>query len=745
MAQTKATKKFEKKHLKDVLERRKKFAKVKQKQQTREKKKAKRAAERPDEADEDDRPRPTKASNGNPFQQMSVDEFFQGGFEIPKELQLQTKKSKDKPAIKTAKRKRDVDDEDEDVDEPANEEESVNQPEEEFSESDAESEDDGDDMKEQLDALAKKDPEFYKHLQEEDPELLEFDAEKFAEIDALSDDGEQPKKKQKENDDDSEEDAGGNAVTMAMLDRWEKHMTESHALRHTKEVVLAFKAAAQLNEEDGKKNKYTIPNSDVYNKLLTIALKHLPTVLEHHLPAKESRHGKIHVSTDSKTFRTISLMLKVHIVSIQQLLSTLSDDKTQRLTLNAVLPLLPYVLSHRKALRDLAKHVVAVWSSAASSEATRISAFLILRRLVIIGDAGIKEAVLRSTYQGLLQGARNTTVHTIAAINLMKNSAAELWGLDQQVGYTTAFTFIRQLAIHLRTSIKDKTKESYKAVYNWQYVHSLDFWSRVLSAQCSSAAAQPNRESSLAPLVYPAVQVTLGAARLAPTAAFFPLRLHLVRAALRVSRSASVFVPVAPLLHDVLGSAALRRPAKPASLRPLAFDVVLRAPKAYLGTRVYQDGLGEQVAELLGEFFALWCKSIAFPELALPVVVMVKRWLRDANDRAKGNRNPKVNAAVALVVQKVESNAKWIEERRRKVDFAPNNRSGVEAFLKEEDWEKTPLGAFVVTQRKMRDEKKKVMEEGRRADDKKRAAEKDSAELDIGDDDDVEDEDEDEE
>ena len=74
----------------------------------------------------------------------------------------------------------------------------------------------------------------------------------------------------------------------------------------------------------------------------------------------------------------------------------------------------------------------------------------------MIGDPGIKEAVLKAAYQGLVKGARNITIHTIQGVNLMKNTAAELWGLDANIGYTTGFTFIRQLAIHLRSSITNK-------------------------------------------------------------------------------------------------------------------------------------------------------------------------------------------------------------------------------------------------------------------------------------------------
>ena len=36
--------------------------------------------------------------------------------------------------------------------------------------------------------------------------------------------------------------------------------------------------------------------------------------------------------------------------------------------------------------------------------------------------------------------------------------------------------------------------------------------------------------------------------------------------------------------------------------------------------------------------------------------------------------------------------SRFIEEKRAKVDFAPNNRKGVEQFLQDVGWEKTPLG-----------------------------------------------------
>ena len=426
-------------------------------------------------------------------------------------------------------------------------------------------------------------------------------------------------------------------------------------------------------------------------------------------------------------------MLKTHITSVHHLLGTLSDAATLRLTLTSIIPLLPYILSFKPVVRALIKSVVVIWSSNTSNEATRVSAFLILRRLMIIGDASLREHVLKDVYQGFIRGSRNTTAHTLAGVNLMKNSAAELWGLDQTLGYTTGFHFIRQLAIHLRSTITKPTADSYKSIYNWQYVHSLDFWSRVLSEHCASLReAETGKESPLRPLIYPTVQVTMGAMRLIPTSQYFPLRFQLMHSLLRLSRATTTYIPLGPAIYEVLQSNEMRKPPKQSTLRPLDFTINIRAPKQYLKTRVYQDGLGEQVSELLSEFLVLWCKNIAFPELALPLTVMIKRWLKDAQSDRNGNRNHKINSAIKLALHKIELNARHVEEKRAKVEFAPNNRAGVEGFLKEVEWEKMPLGAFVMGQRKTRDEKARVLAEGRKAQEAKRNQKDDSDEEEDG-------------
>lgn len=99
-------------------------------------------------------------------------------------------------------------------------------------------------------------------------------------------------------------------------------------------------------------------------------------------------------------------------------------------------------------------------------------------------------------------------MHTLPAINLMKNSSSELYALNLRASYQHAFGFIRQLAVHLRGALKAKTPDSLKSVLNWQFVHCLDFWALVLSATCDKERV--GKDAEMQPLIYPLVQVATG-------------------------------------------------------------------------------------------------------------------------------------------------------------------------------------------------------------------------------------------
>jgi len=681
MAQSKATKKYEKKHLSDTLKRRKDFTKVKQRHAV----KAKKQSRKLPKVEEDD------GKKKKVIEDMNVDEFFQSGMDII-----------DK------KRKRDDKDESEDE------------------------EDDFDKHVEQLNNLKEKDPEFHKYLLDNDPELLDMDDVPDLEdiVDDEDDEESHTTKKLKID----------NEVTSEMITKWEKSITELYSLKSSKEIIIAFKSAIHSTDDDNDKSKYkySISNPEIYHQLLIMALNKIPIVLQHHLPTKEV-NNKIKLSTESKKFSNMIPMIKSYFTSLIYLLNILTDPITIKMTLSTMELILPYILSFKKLLRDLIKILVDIWSISSYKESTRLASFIVIRKFMLIGDNSIKEYVLKSIYQGLIKGSKNTTIYTISGINLMKNSAAELFGLDMNIGYASGFNFIRQLAIHLRLSITNNSNESYKKIYNWQFIHSLDFWSRVVSINCNALqlSKKGQEKSSLYQLIYPIVQIIIGTIKLIPTSLYFPLRFHLCKSLLRISSNIGIYIPFISYLFEVLSSSIMKKVGKASSLKALNFDVILRCPKIYLSTRTYQDGLINELMELFMEFFGIWSKSISFPEMTIPFIIIVKRWLKINN-----NKNGKVNGQLILFIQKLESNIKFIEEKRLKVDYSPNNRQGVESFLKDVEFNKTPLGAFIITQRKIRDDKKKLLEQSRIDDEQRKKENKDKKEVVVdGEDDDDDDED----
>ena len=189
-----------------------------------------------------------------------------------------------------------------------------------------------------------------------------------------------------------------------------------------------------------------------------------------------------------------------------------------------------------------------MWSSA--DDTVRIATIRAIHRLASAPDESILDLVLKvrariqtqrrltnphnilkNTYQTLLKSSKNTTAHSLPSITFMKNSASEIFCLNHQAAYQHAFRFIRQLAIHLRNSMKLKTKvcqfeylrpfskrfalfvqESYKQVHNWQYVHAIDFWSLVLARSCEVQGSTDDvKNGDMKPLIYPLVQIATGA------------------------------------------------------------------------------------------------------------------------------------------------------------------------------------------------------------------------------------------
>ncbi|TIA93323.1 hypothetical protein E3P99_00193 [Wallemia hederae] len=693
----KQTKKFSQSgKLKNELENRKKVKAVKDKRDVRQKKLQAKRDHRPKKA----------AARDEPEQEQDVDS--------------NADESEDEPVPEAAQNVDDVlnmemsDDEDEEEDE--DEEDNV-------SDAEAENSDAEQDEKSHAEAiknLSKTDPEFFKFLQENDNELLEFN-----EYDDEDEEGDDEDDAQPDDSDDEEaaalaEMGGGKAdkqkkttkLTRRMLRDWQRAIIHHRSLRSFKKLILAFRSAAfstdfeDMPKKQSQNFSYEIESADLFNKVVFTAFKYTPIVLNHHWPCKELNNGRYKLSPSPNTL--LPKLLATYLNSALYLIShfpatsdNLDEDEEGsndggilKVAVSEVGKVIPYVVGGRKGIKSLLKTLLDLWSSATDS--VRIAAYMSVRKIALAGDTSVVDLALKSTYLTFIRTCKQTSVHTLPQINLMKNTAAELYTLDHGASYQQAFGYIRQLAILLRGSMKTKTKESYRQVYNWQYVHCVDFWSLVLSLANDKTAP----ESELQALIYPLVQVSLGAVRLVPTSRYFPLRFHMLRSMLRLEQRTGAYIPISAPLLEILSSAEFKRTPKKSTLKPIDFDQYIRVPTTYSRTRVYVEGLADELIYILSEAFLTIGTSIAFPESIVPVVHVLRKTIK------KCPSGPKVVGQLKSLIDRLESQAKFIEGERVKVDFSPGERGQIDRFLESTPVESTTLGAFVKIQRKARDQKR---------------------------------------
>jgi nucleolar complex protein 2 len=231
-------------------------------------------------------------------------------------------------------------------------------------------------MKRAMKDLEKKDPEFFKYLKENDRDLLEFGGEgkgkeKVSDDDVDMEDEDDEEEDEEEGDEEMVE-RKKTSVTMKMLRQWQEGMLkvrsrllhspavasaytglQQHSLRSLRKALLAFRAAAHMNEEDasegaGSDTKYSIDSPQVFNKLVVTALKFTPVVVTHHFPYKTLPSGKLFV-------------LRVRAVDLANLNSKLQQPKTPNPSLNRL------ILSHFSTLLHFIKSLPSAPSSVSST------------------------------------------------------------------------------------------------------------------------------------------------------------------------------------------------------------------------------------------------------------------------------------------------------------------------------------------------------------------------------------------
>uniref|UniRef100_A0A1I8PBQ6 Uncharacterized protein n=1 Tax=Stomoxys calcitrans TaxID=35570 RepID=A0A1I8PBQ6_STOCA len=580
--------------------------------------------------------------------------------------------------------------------------------------------------KEDLEGLKDIDPEFYDFLKKNDKQLLEFN---MLDSDDDDDDGDdkvsevkektkaKTKKKSLESDDEEdfsdEEDIeddddngkyhkpnadlevasdesdfededepemapdGTQKVTLNLLRQWQLQLEKAQVpIDIIRKVTQAFSSALASITPDCEQAQlaYKVVGSAAFNSIIQLCVLHLQPAILKFLGVKEKSAMPLH---KTKKWNKVRGCLRYYLTDLIRLVEQVSSPHILSVLLKHLHQMANMVAPFSTLGKTILKRLIVLWST--GDETIRVVAFLCILKITRNQQFTMLNHVLKAMYLSYVRNSKFVSPNTLPSINFMRRSLVEMFALDLNATYQHAFLYIRQLAIHLRNAVILKKKDSFQAVYNWQYVNSLRLWCDLLGLTADKPQLQP--------LVYPLVTIAMGVIRLIPTAQYFPLRFHCLQSLIDLGKSTNTFIPVLPLILEVLRSNTFNKKHSTVSMKPMQFTCVLRLNKAQLGENGFRDEVIEQVCGLTLEIMAHESNSLAFCDLAVHTVTALKAYLKEC-------RNANYSRKIKQLLDKIAENSKFIEQERRKITFGLKDVEQIRAWEAKVRNKGTPLDIY---------------------------------------------------
>lgn len=275
----------------------------------------------------------------------------------------------------------------------------------------------------------------------------------------------------------------------------------------------------------------------------------------------------------------------------------------------------------------------------------------------------------------------------------MQRSLIEIFSCNTKLAYEHVFVYIRQLAVHLRQAMTLKKKESFQAVYNWQFVHSLVLWSKLLATLVKT---NQGFNEHLQPLIYPLIQCFFGTIKLIPTPRYYPLRFHCINALILLSNATDVFIPIIPFVLEVLDLTDFNKQHQTISVKQLNFAFLLKLSKQQLQDKSFKDVLVDIIYDNLVLMLQHQSFDIAFPELVLPLQIRLKEFTKKC-------KNTNYCKVMKGLLDKIHENVKCIEERRAKANFSLRDKKQVDLWIEKNKEIGTPLSQWYTRYKTLRE------------------------------------------
>ncbi|XGW07386.1 hypothetical protein V3C99_010513 [Haemonchus contortus] len=523
-----------------------------------------------------------------------------------------------------------------------------------------------------LQKLKESDPEFYKFLQEQDADLLEFhdsDDEEDEIEDHTEDDGDENML-----DEEQQADVATQQVPMAKKDSSGRFIFDGRMLDHLQAVLDPEDQKRRLREEDIRfaveafnacvsrvganveVPKYVINEQKVFYETVRLCFEKLGDAFITLVSSSTQTEADDHFSEDGKHLKLKRIKkyqspLKQYLSSILKFANEVQSPEVIISTLKAIRRIVDLFAHFKKLTKSLFKVLVRIWSR--KTLQCRVAAYVCMMQLVKSHSEHFV-SLYKNCYLGFVTNSREVTAETWPLLHFMHRTFAELTVLHPNLAYPYAFVYIRQIAIHLRNAIiSKKRKDMVQAVYNWQMMQCLYLWVRVVS----KAHAVHDCEA-ICELAYPLTQLIYGVLKLYHSLRHIPLRLHCISLLIQLQANCGTYVPTLTLATELLNDAEHILAKKPKSLKDakiVDMECTLKIGAPVLDASVWRSALCDHLFRVTLQAAHLICSQPSFPDVIVPITHKIRDFLRKI-------RSVEFARCFRSLLEKLEEHAKFVAD-----------------------------------------------------------------------------------
>ena len=258
----------------------------------------------------------------------------------------------------------------------------------------------------------------------------------------------------------------------------------------TKFLIMVGKLTNPNNElifdDDGKENVLT--KNKVINNLIKYFIIELPNILQLKINSMDEAKNK---SNNNLIKKYISIFIRY---------TKTCEQEMRNFIFYNIEKISPLIFQFNNFTEIVLKLSIKLWSTTSEDELRKI--LLSFIKSLITKKPKFFEYSIKIFYINYLNIAKEMNFNSFNHIKQLQDDIINILNYDLQKAYTTIFNFIRKLCIQLRGTIVEKTSNSIKSIYNWQFINSLILWGRVIMKYIS--------DSNIYLLIYPLIQTIIG-------------------------------------------------------------------------------------------------------------------------------------------------------------------------------------------------------------------------------------------